>query len=425
MKTTSTFTGKDYSFCFYFIFYFSGALSCIGQIPGQKNPPAYIKSVIFEASTPNTYTPVIALGEVLNFSFDDLEGDQKYYYYKIEHYDYNWVPSKLMSTEFASGFPEDRIRKFENSFNTLQPYTHYRLTIPNENLRLKISGNYVLSVLDDRKNVVFSRRFIVYEPRVDVVVTVHRSRDIQNTYQKQDVEFIINHPNLNLRDHSQEIQVAVYKNWDWNSVRKNIAPKYVRNNQLMYNYVSEISYWGDNEYLYFDTKEIRNASVRIQKTRLEDIFNTYLYTDLERANRAYTFNPDVNGNFVVRTLDSDNQQTEPDYSRVYFSLETTVDPGNKNIYIYGNYNNWALGEDNKMHYNPKTKLYEATMLFKQGFYNYLYVLADQNQIDTRAIEGTFYETENEYSVVVYYKAFGDRYTQVVGIGSANSTSLKN
>jgi hypothetical protein len=193
----------------------------------------------------------------------------------------------------------------------------------------------------------------------------------------------------------------------------------------MYNYVSEISYWGDNEYLYFDTKEIRNASVRIQKTRLEDIFNTYLYTDLERANRAYTFNPDANGNFVVRTLDSNNQQTEADYSRVYFSLETTVDPGNKNIYIYGNYNNWALGEDNKMHYNPKTKLYEASMLFKQGFYNYLYVLADQNQIDTRAIEGTFYETENEYSVVVYYKAFGDRYTQVVGIGSANSTTLKN
>lgn len=411
---------------FAFTFVLLGSTFAWAQLPPLKSPPANIRSVIFEAKKANAYTPIVVLGEPLTFSFDDLDADRKIYYYRIDHCEYNWERSKLNSTDFMNGFQEERIRDFENAFNTFQPYTHYQLTLPNNEISLKISGNYLLSVLDQSRNVIFSRRFIVYQPKVDVGVSVHRSRDIQYIDKKQDVEFVINHTNLNIRDPYQDIKVAIYKNWDWNSVRMNIPPKFVRNDQLLYNYVSELSFWGDNEYLYFDTKEIRNATNNINKTRLDDIFNTYLYLDEERGDLPYTVYPDVNGNFVIRTIDTQDAKLEADYSRVHFSLKTRVDPGSGGIYIYGNFNGWQIDEENKMTLNPQTGFYENSMLFKQGFYNYLYVVADQNkQVNKRAIEGAYYQTENNYAVVVYYKQFGDRYTQVVGVGQSNSDVLRN
>lgn len=399
-------------------------------ITAQENnlilPPDHIKSIVLSPNKENAFAPIIKLGQSFTLSFDDLEADEKIYYFKIEHCDYDWQKSNLVSTEYLSGFSKDRIRNYENSFNTLLFYTHYKIQIPNKDIRIKISGNYLISILDDDENIVFTRKFIVYQPKVDVGVTVHRSREINYINEKQDVEFVINHPNLLLRDPNNDIKVAVYQNNDWNSVIKNIKPKYTRNGQLLYNYVSDISFWAANEYLYFDTKEIRNATNNIAKTRLFDIFNTYLYIVEERYNRAYSFNPDVNGNFVLRTIDSDDTDLEGDYSKVHFSLESFKDIGDNDIYIYGAFNNWQITDENKMTYNNQTKLYEATLLFKQGFYNYTHVIADNNKnIDQTAIDGSYYQTENEYTVIVYFKQFGDRYTQVIGMGSANSKILEN
>lgn len=389
-------------------------------------PPDHIKSIVLSPNRINTYAPIMKLGESFTLSFDDLEADEKLYYFKIEHCDYNWQKSNLVSTEYITGFSKDRIRNYENSFNTLLFYTHYEIQIPNKDIRIKISGNYLISILDDEDKVLFSRRFIVYQPKVDVGVTVHRSREINFINEKQDVEFVINHPNLILRDPYNDIKVAIYQNSDWNSVKLNIPPKYITNGKLLYNYVSNISFWAGNEYLYFDSKEIRNATNNISKTRLLDIFNTYLYLDEERYNRAYSFYPDVNGNFVLRTIDSDDTDLEGDYSKVHFVLESFKDIGNNDIYIYGAFNDWQITNENKLTFNNQSKLYEASLLFKQGFYNYTYVLADKNKkIDIKAIEGSYYQTENEYTVIVYYKQFGDRYTQVIGMGSANSKKLEN
>jgi len=352
--------------------------------------------------------------------------DQKYYSYKIEHCNYNWESSGLSVSEYLSGFQTDRIRDYEDSFNTFQNYTHYRITIPNKNMKIKKTGNYIISVLDEDNSVLFTRRVIIYQNMANVEVSVHRSRDIAYIDQKQDIEFVVFTNNLNLRDPMQDIKVAVYQNMDWNTVRTDIPPKYITNGKLLYNYVSDISFWAGNEFLYFDSKEIRNATNNIAKTRLDEIFNTYLYIDEERYNKAYSFYPDINGNFVLRTIDTDNISIEGDYSMVHFKLDTKQTIIDKNIYVYGAYNDWKLTDENKMIFNENTRLYEAAIPFKQGFYNYTYVTSDSSgEVDNHQIEGSFYQTENEYTVIVYLKQFGDRYTQVIGIGSANSRELQN
>jgi hypothetical protein len=389
-------------------------------------PPLNIKAIVLKPARPNAYAPIIKLGESLELSFDDINEEQRIYSYKIEHCDYNWHVSNILSTQYMTGYTQDRIRNYENSFNTLQPYTHYALKIPNKNNRIKISGNYLISILDEYNIVIFSRRFIIYEPKVLVGVTAHRSRDISFINEKHNVEFVINHQNLLLNNPNEEIKVALYQNGDWNSVIKNIRPKYIRGSQLIYNYVDEISYWAGNEFLYFDTKEIRNATNNIDKTRLNNIFNTFLFIDEARGNKPYSFYPDVNGNFVLRTIDAENTSLEGDYSFVHFLYRYDQNFNGNGIYIYGAFNDWQITEENKMIYNEQTNLYEARLMLKQGFYNYTYVSVDRNgQLDKHTLEGSMYQTENEYSVIVYYRKYGELYDQVIGFGTANSKKLVN
>ncbi len=390
------------------------------------NPPNNIKSIVLNPFKTNEYAPIIKLGSSFALSFDDLDADQKEYRYKIDHYDYDWKSSGLNSTEFLNGFNDDLIRDFENSFNTLQDYTHYSARLPNDNISIKISGNYLITVYDEDSEVVFTKPFIVYNPIVDVGVSTHRSRDIATINTKHNIQFIINYPNLTVNNPNQEIKVAVYQNNDWNSVLKNLKPQFIRGTQLLYKYNSNVNFWAGNEYLFFDTKEIRNATNNVYRTEMKDIFNTHLYSDEERANEIYTFNPDINGNFVLRTIDNEDVNIEADYSLVHFNLLSEEKLNNPSIYVYGNFNNWQLTDENKMTYNKRTKSYQTKLLFKQGFYNYKYILLTKdNSVDNYTIEGSHYQTENNYTVLVYYRPYGTRYTQVIGYGNGNSENLRN
>jgi len=389
-------------------------------------PPKHIKAIVLRSGSTNNFSPIIKLGESLAVEFDDLNASQEEYSYKIEHYDYNWKLSKIISTEFIDGYANDAIREYEDSFNTFQAYTHYRFRLPNENTRIKLSGNYLLSILDEDDNVVFTRPFIIYEPKVTAGVSVHRSRDIATLNSKQNIQFSVNYPNLLINNPSQEIKVALYQNNDWNSALKNIKPQFYRGTQLLYKYANQTSFWAGNEYLFFDTKQIRSATNNIAKVELNDLFDTYLYTNEERIHRPYTLNPDVNGNFVIRTIDSEDSRTEADYTWVHFALESLENISHDNIYIYGNYNGWQLSEENKMTYNENLKLYTGKLLLKQGFYNFSYATTNKDGVvNNHAIDGSFYQTENDYTLLVYYQPIGSRYTQVIGYGTANSENLHN
>jgi len=387
----------------------------------------HIKTIILKPMAINSYAPIVQLGENLMLTFDDLNADEHTYSYKIEHCELDWNKSDLSQSEFIDGFAGDRIRDYENSFNTLQPYTNYSLTIPNETTKLKISGNYLISVLNEEEEVIFKRRFVVYEPKVTVGVAVFKSRDISYINMKQSVEFTINTPNLLINNPSEEIIPVILQNNNWQNAIIGLKPQFFRGEQLLYKYNKETSFWGGNEFLYFDSKSIRSSSLNIANVELgEDLYHTYLFTDEERINQPYTLSPDVNGNFVIRTLNGENSNTDADYSWVYFSLKSSQNLEGKEIYVSGNFNNWQLNDTNKLNYNEVLGLYETKLLLKQGFYNYQYVTKSFDRtISTHDIDGSFYQTENDYTVLVYYKKFGSRYTKVIGVGYGNSEKINN
>jgi len=391
-----------------------------------ENEPNYIKTIILKPTNINNYAPIIKLGDKLVLSFDDLRADETYYYYKIEHCDFDWKLSNLIPSEYLNGFEKDKIRDYENSFNTLQPYTHYQVYFPNEYTQIKISGNYILSVLNEDDEVVFKRKFVVYKPKVTVGVSVHKSRDITTLETKQLVEFVINYPNFIINNPSEEIKPIILQNNNWLFAANNLKPQFYRGTQLLYRYNTKTSFWAGNEFLYFDSKSIRDTNLQIAKIELgKQLYHTYLYVNEPRANEPYTLYPDINGNFIIRSLDGENAATDADYSWVHFSLKIPK-LKNETIYVNGNFNDWQLNSVNKLTYNSTLEQYQASILLKQGFYNYQFVTKNKdNSIRNYEISGAHYQTENSYTVLVYYKKFGDRYTQVIGVGYGNSDKLTN
>lgn len=397
-------------------------------ISSQIADASNIKSIIFQPTITNAYTPIVKLGGKLSLRFDDIDGTEQDYFYKITHCEFDWTPSNLLDSEFIVGFSKDRIRDFNNSFNTLLPYTHYQVSFPNSYTRIKLSGNYMLTVYNENEEPVFQRPFIVYEPKVTVAVSVHLTKDVSKIDTHQSVQFSINNPSFRINNPNQEIMPVILQNNNWKTAVTGLKPKFIRGNQLLYLYGKETDFWGGNEFLYFDTKAIRDPTLNIARARLDaDIYHTYLYTREERKHQPYTLNEDINGNFIVRTIDGgDYQNIESDYSRVFFSLESYENLKGKNLYVSGNFNNWQLTDENKLTYNSETGLYECNMLFKQGFYNYQFLTRDeQGVISNHDIDGSFYQTENSYTVIVYYKKFGARYTQVIGVGLGSSNTILN
>jgi hypothetical protein len=393
----------------------------------EVNPPDYIKTIIFKGNTPETQLPILKLGEYVVLEFDALNGHEEDYYYKIKHFNSDWTPSVLISSEYMDGFDNQRIRNYENSFNTYQIYSHYKLTIPNQFTKgLRISGNYMLEVYSNNGELVFSRKFMIYENIANVGVTIKRARDIKYIEEKQRVEIIIVSNSMQLNNPSQTVKAVIIQNNNLNTTISNIKPQYTLGNQLIYKYDTETSFWGGNEYFYFENKDIRAANTGIQYIDLKDLYHNYLYTNILRANRPYTYNPDINGNYVILNIDAEDPSIEADYAWMHFSLQANEALYGKTIHVYGNFNNYAITESTKMYYDEENNVYKNTLLLKQGFYNYKYVVVNKDDsIDEGFIGGNFYQTENNYKVLVYYRELGARFDKIIGIGEGSSVNISN
>lgn len=398
------------------------------EVQTEVVPPYNIKTVSFIQGG-NNVVPIFQLGDSFQFQFDDLFGNEANYYFEVTHCDYNWIPTDIPKTDYIRGFDNQRITDYSNSFNTLQVYSHYRLPFPNQfTSELRISGNYILKILNEDREVVFSRKFILYEDHSTVTAQVKRSRDVTNIDYKQNLDFAVLSNDIVFQTPLQNVKILLLQNGNLNTGIKNIPPQYTIGNQLVYKYNKETQFWGGNEFLYFENKDIRAGSNNVARVGANnDIYNSYLYTNLARGNQIYTLNQDVNGNFVVKNINAANNEIEADYAWVYFSLSAPAFQLNKDIYITGMFNNYSLSPEYKMDYNAEKGLYEKAVMIKQGFTNFQYTVADKKGVidNENAIDGNFYQTENEYTILVYYKETSDRYQRVIGKGNANSINIIN
>ena len=306
-------------------------------------------------------------------------------------------------------------------------YSHYTLSFPNKFTQFKVTGNYILTILNNSKEVVFSRKFVLYEDHVSVPMQVKRARSGKVIDYKQNLDFAVKSEAIQFQAPLQNVKIMLLQNGNFNTAITNVKPMYTIGNDLIYKYDTETQFWGGNEFLNFDNKDIHAVNNTIGQVRANETYNSILYVNEARKSKLYTYFPDVNGNFYVRKLNAENNYIEADYAWVFFSLSAPEYFGKRDIYINGMFNNYALSEENKMEYNSKTGLYEKALFVKQGFTNYQYQIADKKgNVDAEdAIDGNFYQTENQYIALIYYRENGQRYDRVVGRGIANSENITN
>lgn len=415
---------KSFRTIFFYITLLFACCILTGQVE-EVDPPSDIKTITFGSQKDISILPIINLNERIYLEFDVLNNLEEDFYYVIEHFDYNWTPSRLMKSEYLDGMDNLRIFNYENSFNTYQIYSHYRLQIPNPQTRLKVSGNYLIKIFDENDDLVFSRKFMIMEQQVGVGVQIKRSRNVALINEAQTVDFSIKSNNLNLNNPTETVKTVIVQNNNLKTAIYDLKPQYTLGNELVYRYNDNSLFWGGNEYLFFENKDVRMANLGIQYIDLQDLYHSYLYTDIDRSSRKYTYNPDINGGFKITVLDRQDPSIEADYTYVHFSL-LAEEFLNQSVYVYGGFNNFSISDDNKMIFNVEKGIYELSMLLKQGFYNYKYVVVDDdNTLFEGAVSGNFDETENNYKVIVYYRDLGARYDKIIGLGEANSIQITN
>jgi len=388
-------------------------LSLSGLVFGQN-----IQSIqLFNPQT-NDETPVINPNQQLVLSFDDLTNASEIYRYTLKHYDRNWQEDNLFFTEFAKGSLNALLDKFEYSFNTLQAYTHYKLVFPNEKIQPKISGNFELVVYKDSADKpLFTRRFYIVEDMAAVALNVSRIADAKRPDVNQRVEVKVVSKGGDISANVNSMTLNVMQNNNPNVVANNLKPSATLGSQLLFQQLN-LSFPGNNEFYYFDNKNMNMAADMVRATEVKDGVNqTYLHP-VWAFPLNYQYQPDVNGAWYYRRNDlgqERNAEREGDYSWVYFSIDS--DPVDKEIYVLGGFNNFQPSKDNQMQYDEAGKKYVAKIYLKQGFYNYVLATKEPNgALNFGEVNGNFWQTENLYQGFLYYKPFGRNYDGLMGYG---------
>ncbi|MDD5570485.1 MAG: DUF5103 domain-containing protein [Bacteroidales bacterium] len=386
-----------------------------------------IKTVLLHQETWEFSPPIIELNgtEKLKLSFDDLDGDLKNYSYTVVHCDANWQPSNMQTLEYIDGFTEDNIRNYNYSVNTIQKYTHYSFTFPNENLRLTKSGNYLLKIYleNDKENIAITRRFMIAEPLVAVEANVKRATALEYRDSRHEIDFVIKTGSYLISNPLTDLNVVITQNDRWDNAISNLKPLFIRGNELIYDYEKGNTFIAGNEFRQVDIRSLRYQSMNIRKITYDSLKNhVYLLCDVKRSGKTHLSFNDINGKFSVINQDRGNGEVEGDYAYVHFCLQYNPFELQGNVYLLGALTGWRFSKESQLKYNPKRYFYEATLYLKQGYYNYIYVLLKNNEknADESYIEGSYYETENQYCIYVYYREPGTLYDKLIAYKKINS-----
>ncbi len=395
-------------------------------LPGQEfvyRDHAYvpsIKSVVLGVPGLQTAYPILQLGTGrLLLEFDEIGVDSRYLRYRITHHNRDWSKSDLEDLEFLEGFNEEELRDFAFSVNTRTPYVHYWLNLPNQQARWTKSGNYMIHVYDeDTGQPLVSRRFMVVENLMRVSGQIDRPSNVSKIRSHHEIDFVVNHKDIRISNPRQEIRAAVLQNGRWDNAVVDIEPFLERPEELVFDFQDRVVFGAGKEFRHVDIRTLRSPSIDVLEIEeFEDAFEVRMKKDKKRAFHNYLSDQDLNGNFVIFSHDDDDFAVEADYAYVIFSLDSPQPMFDHDVYLMGAFTNWAIDDAYKMEYQERYSIYTAEALLKQGVYDYVYgaVSKESGEVDIGLLEGNWHETENYYTILVYYRPFGERYDRLVAV----------
>ncbi len=353
---------------------------------------------------------------VMNISFDDLTHTYRRYVYNIEHCEADWTTSDgLFQSDYIEGFSSDNtIDEIEESINTNVLYTHYKLQIPNEKCRLKLSGNYRLTVTDDNTGeTVLTACFMVVDPLVSISLGVETNTDIDINKSHQQVEMAVNYNSLRVVDPGEQIKTVVLQNGRWDNAKVNVKQNYITTSSMQWQHNRGLIFDAGNEYRKFETLSTSHATMGIDNVSWDGKnYHAAVFTDAPRPN--YLYDEDANGAFFIRNSDNVEIDNTCEYMLVDFALLCSS-PVDEDVYLNGKWTNGRFLPEYRMRYDEANGCYRGQVMLKQGYYSYQYVTVKADgTTGIMPTEGSYWQTENKYQALVYYRSQGGRTDQLVG-----------
>jgi len=418
-----TYSMKKLVFLFFF---FSVAFSVLTQTVYRTQTLApNIKTLQLRLATNPFALPILTLNgeDVLNIQFDEMSHETRLYSYRIFHCNADWTLSTLNSMEYLQGFPTGIISEYNTSTATIHNYTNYKFSIPNSDIRFTKSGNYVVQVYEDgqQDKPVLQACFYIVEPHVGISATIRGNTDTELNNRLQQIDFEVDLEKYNVNDAQKELKIIVRQNNRTDNEVINLKPTFMRANVLSYINNRALIFEGGNEYHRFDISSLYAGGNQVKKIEYNRTgYDAYLYDDAIQPSRIYTTEPDLNGRFIINLQGAYfDLDTEADYVNVNFSIPRDQPFFDGQIYIGGEYNYDLLNEASRMQYDFNSGKYFKTLLLKQGGYNYQYRFLPKGEQKAlvEPIDGSFWQTRNEYTVYVYHRSWGGRYDQLIGVST--------
>lgn len=371
--------------------------------------------------------PYVALSgpERIAIDFDALDTNTGGYAYSVIHCNADWTQSSLSPIEYMSGFQGSSIEDFANSMGTTVSYTNYRLLLPNEDVQFKVSGNYAVRVYPsgNPEEPVLTACFSVVEPLVGVAATVSGNTDIDTNQTHQQVSFVINNKNFPITYPQSDLTIWVYQNNRRDNAATGLQPMSILQNQIAYTNNQKLIFDAGNEYRRMEFLSTTYNGMHVENISYHNpYYHVELMTDHIRSGQTYQYDQDQDGRYFIRCSNCNDPATEADYYIVHFTLAADELAGG-NVYLNGDLVNNLFDSNSQMIYNPQSDQYEKSLLLKQGSYNYqyLYVADGQTVGQTGPIAGNYYQTQNQYSIYVYYRPMGERYDRLIGVTTIRNT----
>jgi hypothetical protein len=373
--------------------------------------------------------PLFELGTTsgLIFEFDELSTEQKDYSYAVILCTYDWQKEALPTSDYIQGFASNGITDINGSFNTLIEFNHYRFTFPNDMMKLRLSGNYMIVVYEgddpeDSSQWRVGYRMVAYESLVQIRSNVSGSSVVADRFRNQEVDFVVRHDNYSIYDFQNELHVGILQNMNWSTLNTSLHPIFINNNQLTYDFNSgENTFGGGAEYRNFEFKSLQYQSSAVDHLeKHDDGYHLFLRTDQATGQRAQSSGNDLNGSFYIMNDDAEDRNLEGEYVQIHFSLALKEQKDTR-VYLDGQYFR-TLSALPELQYNETTNRYEVTVLIKQGFIDYRYITEDlYSAIRSCSItEGQSSGTENNYHIIVYNRDRSTGHDRIIGLTADNS-----
>lgn len=368
------------------------------------------------------FPPIITLNgdDKIKISFDELSEEQSYLRYSVVHCNADWTPSNLIESEYVSGFNYADITDCKFSLGTLCHYVHYSFSLPNDEIQFLISGNYLVKIYyeNEPENTLLQARFYVSENAVSVGTSVTSRTDIDYNNEHQQVSFIIDTKDYQIRNMYNDIKAYVSQNSRYDNEVMVNRPLMVSGKKITYDHNRNLIFEAGNEFRRMETVVQYGISMNVEKMSFHHpYYHAQLFTDNMRNQELYIYDKTQMGRFTIRSSEANDSDNGAEYIVTHFSLDTGGQISGGNIYINGEFTNNLFTPSTLMKYDLSSGLYTTDLLLKQGAYNYQYLFVpDGSSRGYSSIEGNKYQTVNEYMVRVYHRDPSSRYDRLIGFG---------